>query len=93
MRALILLAAIAACAAMAEPVAVVTAQSGASITLTDERGPCVAEARLAIWRSPDGAARVDGCYLIVPPAGVIVSFLDGERADIPIASLKKPTNL
>ena len=85
---LILLAAPAA----AETIAVATSSAGASITLTTERGPCVGEARVAIWRSPDAQVSVPGCWVIAGKV-VAVSFLDGDRGIIPLADFRKPASL
>lgn len=81
-----------AASAQAAPIAVATSANGASIVLTDERGPCEGDARLAVWISPDARVRVAGCY-VAAKDGVLVSFLDGDRADIPVQALRKPTSL
>ena len=83
-----------ACAAYAQAgvVMVATAPDGSSVMLTDETGPCVDGARLAVWVSPDAQRKVAGCYRVFPQ-GVAVSFLDGDRGDIPHGALKAPTGL
>lgn len=92
MKIVALLASIVAFSATAETIAVATAPDGSSIVLTDERGPCVGDARLALWISADARVKVPGCYVAFPQV-VMVSFLDGDRGDIPIQALKKPTGL
>jgi hypothetical protein len=65
---------------------------GATITLTDEAGPCVKTARLARFTGPSEPVPVPGCWIgWVDESGqpfVIVSFLDGERANIPAQALR-----
>jgi hypothetical protein len=49
---------------------------------------------MAVWRSADAMREIPGCWLIVAGQGmVVVSFLDGERANIPVQMLKQPTRL
>jgi hypothetical protein len=91
MRYLALIAAL-AMPAHAGVILVATSPSGESIMLTDETGPCLDGARLAWWVSPDASKRVPGCYRAFPQ-GVAVSFLDGDRADVPMGTLKAPTGL
>lgn len=73
-----------------EPFAVATSETGSSVTLHTGRGLCVGEARAAVWRPAPGsdAAPVPGCWIITGGT-VLVSFLDGERGDIPVARLVK----
>jgi hypothetical protein len=78
--------------ANSEVLLVATDKSGASIMLTDEPGPCVDGAKLSYWVSPDATHRIPGCYKIYPQ-GVAVSWFDGDRGDIPLAALRKPTGL
>jgi len=67
---------------------VATSGDGASITLHDGRGLCVGEARAAVWASPDRTSTILGCWVAAQSSPyVLVSFLDGERADIPLARL------
>lgn len=76
-------------------VATATASDGSVITLHTGRGPCVGEARLAVWTAPPGkiiSEPVPGCWLLT--SGVVtISFLDGERADIPARLLVKASSL
>lgn len=90
MRALVAL--LATSVASAAPLAVVTGPDGSSVTLYDDAGPCINGAKLAVWVSPDAQKRVPGCY-VAGNGAVFVSFLDGDRADIPVQALKKPTSL
>lgn len=78
--------------ARAEPFAQVTGSDGATITLRTDKGPCVGEALLAVWQAADLARTVQGCWIIVTIDGVsivLVSFLDGERGNIPARRLVK----
>jgi hypothetical protein len=65
--------------------------TGARVVLHGGPGPCVGEAKLAVWTRP-GAPPVLGCW-IVAGVGVWVSFLDGERADIPAGRLVRVESL
>ena len=78
--------------AQAAPILIATSQDGASITLHDEAGPCLGEAKLAVWQSADAKQRIPGCYK-VGSQGVYVVFLDGDMATIPLQLLRKPTSL
>lgn len=93
MRALVLL--LAALPALAAPIYTAPLNDGSSIVLTDDAGPCVGQARLALWVSRDARTQVPGCY--APPApgaeAVFVLFLDGELAKVPLAALRKPVVL
>lgn len=68
--------------------AVATSGDGATITLHGGAGICLGEALAAVWRPGHGsaAAPVPGCWLLVGE-DVLVSFLDGERANIPVRVL------
>jgi hypothetical protein len=91
MRTLALIAAL-AMPAHAEVILVATAPSGESVMLTDEPGPCVRGARLALWVSADAKDKIPGCYR--PTAGgVVVVFMDGDMAQIPVHQLKEPTGM
>lgn len=71
-----------------QALAVATSSDGASITLHAGTGICLGQARAAVWRPGHGsaAAPVPGCWLLVGE-DVLVSFLDGERANIPVRVL------
>lgn len=90
MRALVLLALVAS--VNAETLAEATLPDGASVSFTDEAGPCVGDARLAWYISANARNKVPGCY-VMAPGFVAVSWLDGDRGNIPMAALKKPTSL
>ena len=81
--------------AQAEPplekvLALAQSSDGARVLLYTHAGPCVGAARFAEHVSPDGD-KTPGCWL-VNRGVVMVSFLDGERGDIPVAKLKRPTD-
>jgi hypothetical protein len=63
---------------------------GARVVLYDQSGPCVGAARLAEHISPDGE-KTPGCWLLLQGT-VLVSFLDGERGDIPVTHLRRLTD-
>lgn len=60
---------------------------GARVLLYTKSGPCVGQARFAEHVSPDGE-KTPGCWVMTENI-VLVSFLDGERGNIPVAHLKK----
>lgn len=60
---------------------------GARVLLYTKAGPCVGQARFAEHVSPDGE-KTPGCWVMTENI-VLVSFLDGERGNIPVAHLKK----
>lgn len=62
--------------------------TGATVTLHAGPGPCVDGAMAAVWRPADRSRSVLGCWRPVP-GGVIVAFLDADRADIPDDRLVK----
>ncbi len=78
---------LAATAADARVFAVATSGDGARIELHDNVGPCFGQARLAEHIARNGD-KVPGCWLVADGA-VKVSFLDGERGNIPLDHLKK----
>jgi hypothetical protein len=80
-------------AAMADAriIAVATSGDGARVVLHDHAGPCLGAAKLAEHIAPDGE-RIPGCWLITEGT-IMVSFLDGERGNIPVAHLKKPSDI
>lgn len=77
--------------AVADVVGVVDVPGGQQLLLHDTAGPCVGPARLAEYVETDGS-RVPGCWKPVGPYGM-VSFLDGDRLDFPLAVARKPTSL
>lgn len=87
-----LVATFVALSATAAPIATTTDATGASITLTDEQGPCQEPAKLAEWVSKDAQTKVKGCYVLTP-RGAFVNFLDGDRADVPLHVFKQPKEM
>lgn len=73
--------------ARAQVVAFAQSGDGARVILHDRSGPCVGDAKLAEHIAPDGR-RVAGCWLMSSDK-VLISFLDGERGDIPVSHLKR----
>jgi hypothetical protein len=90
MRSILLPLLIATSAQAAEPFAVATASTGATVTLHRDAGPCVNGALLAVWSSPDARETVPGCW-VIRGATVSVSWLDGDRGNIPVADLRRVT--
>ncbi len=74
--------------------AAVVARSGdgAQVLLYNEQGPCVGEARFAEYVAPDGSA-VPGCWVVAGGGLVLISYLDGERGNIPYTHLKQVSEL
>lgn len=60
---------------------------GARVLLYTQTGPCVGQARFAEHIAPDGE-KTPGCW-VINEGVVLVSFLDGERGNIPVAQLKR----
>lgn len=60
---------------------------GARVLLYTKAGPCVGQARLAEHVAPDGE-KTPGCW-VMSEGVVLVSFLDGERGNIPVAQLRR----
>lgn len=58
------------------------------IQLHDERGPCQGMAFKAEWVPPRGEV-VAGCWVAVN-GGVVVVFFDGDSAQVPLQSIKRP---
>lgn len=81
----------ASAAAQARVIAVAESPDGARIELHDDAGICVGSARQAEHISKDGE-KILGCWIAVQ-ATVTVSFLDGERANIPMVLLRRTTAL
>lgn len=88
MRAVLALAALVApVAALPAPILIAGPDTeGAFVTLHDEAGPCEDSARLAVYQQ--GKKTIRGCWVAVP-GGIMVSFLDGQRGDIPAAHFRK----
>lgn len=64
---------------------------GARVLLYTKTGPCVGQARFAEHIAPDGE-KTPGCWVMTEGL-VLVSFLDGERGNIPVAQLKRAETL
>lgn len=92
-----LIAATALCAAWPlqaqnqQVVAFAQSGDGARVLLYTEAGPCVGQARFAEHIAPAGD-KTPGCWVMTEGV-VLVSFLDGERGDIPTARLRLPATL
>lgn len=67
----------------------VATQGSVSVSITDEVGPCMGPARLAIYS--DGKQRVPGCW-VTGDGMVIISWLDGDQGRIPQQAFQKPAN-
>ena len=64
--------------------------SGETVTFTDQTGPCVAGAKVAIYQK--GGKTVPACYRI--EGGMLfLAFLDGDSAQIPAALLQRATGV
>jgi hypothetical protein len=88
------LAASLACAALpirAEVFAFAQAADGARVLLYARPGPCVGQARFAEHIAADGE-KTPGCWVLTTTF-VLVSFLDGERGNIPVDRLKRVADL
>ena len=88
----LLLALLMALPAAAKTIAVVRADNGALMQLTDEMGPCLGPARQAIWMSADGLERIPGCWRL-HGKNVLVAFLDGDVAEVPVSLLRRPDDV
>jgi len=73
--------------AQAQVLAFAQSGDGASIVLHERSGPCMGKARLAEHITAAGQ-RTSGCWLKTTEK-VLISFLDGERDDIPLIHLKQ----
>jgi len=76
---------------LAQMVAFAQSGDGARVLLYTKSGPCVGQARFAEHVSPEGE-KTPGCW-VMNDGIVLVSFLDGERGNIPVAHLKKAETL
>ncbi len=65
--------------------------SGETVTFSDQKGPCVGDALVAVWQK-EGRAPVPACYRI-EGGMVLIAFLDGDSVQLPAAMLKKTTSL
>jgi hypothetical protein len=70
-----------------EVFAVAQSSDGAKVLLYAKSGPCVGQARLAEHIAPAGE-KTPGCWVLTQ-SHVLVSFLDGDRGNIPVSHLKR----
>ena len=77
--------------AHAEVFAVAQASDGAKVLFYSKAGPCVGSARLAEHVAADGE-KTPGCWVLTQ-SHVLVSFLDGDRGNIPVAQLRRVADL
>jgi hypothetical protein len=68
----------------------VAAEGAVRLELHDTAGPCVGEARHAVFS--DGTQRVPGCW-VARDGAVHVVFLDGDRASVPVNLFRKPEDV
>lgn len=62
------------------------------LQLTDEVGPCLGNAKVAVWSQ--GEQRVPGCYVLrARTLTVHVAFLDGDAVEVPIDVFKTPVGV
>jgi hypothetical protein len=63
------------------------------LQLTDEVGPCVGQAKLAVFRQGINAP-IQGCYRLNPATLVVhIAFLDGDMAEVPVSLFKRPEHV
>lgn len=67
--------------------AIAQSSDGAKVLLYAKSGPCVGQARLAEHVAADGE-KTPGCWVLTS-SHVLVSFLDGDRGNIPVGHLKR----
>ncbi len=93
MRTVLMAASLCALAWPAQAGVFAVAQSGdgAKVLLYAKAGPCVGAARLAEHVSAEGE-KTAGCWVLTQ-SHVLVSFLDGDRGNIPVAHLKRVADL
>lgn len=68
----------------------VAAEGAVRLELHDTAGPCVGQARHAVYS--DGRQRVPGCW-VARDGAVHVVFLDGDHASVPIQLFRKPEDV
>lgn len=71
-------------------VAVASGGDGSRVLLYAQAGPCIRGALLAEHVTREGEV-TPGCWIVMR-AVVLVSFLDGERGNIPVSALKRPAD-
>lgn len=65
--------------------------SGETVTFSDQAGPCVNGAMVAVWQKA-GKSPVPACYRI-EGGSVFIAFLDGDSVQLPAAMLKKASGV
>lgn len=70
-----------------EVFAIAQSSDGAKVLLYSKSGPCLGNARLAEHVSAEGE-KTPGCWVLAQ-SYVLVSFLDGDRGNIPVGQLKR----
>jgi hypothetical protein len=75
----------------AEVFAIAQSADGAKVLLYAKSGPCVGQARFAEHVAPDGE-KTPGCWVLAS-SHVLVSFLDGDRGNIPVGQLRRVADL
>jgi hypothetical protein len=65
----------------------VATQGAARLELHDTTGPCLGEARHAVYT--DGRQRVPGCW-VARDGEVHVAFLDGDALQVPVRAFRRP---
>jgi hypothetical protein len=79
----------ASCEAQAAPIGSIPGTKGASFTLFDSLGICVAPAKHANWATVDRSTVVAGCWKQAPdPDAITIVFLDGDAVLIPKSAIK-----
>ena len=78
--------------AVAQTTVQAQAPNGAIITLTQEKGPCIKDARKATWLSPDKKETIIGCWTANETVVGIV-WMDGDSSNIPKAVFKMTPSL
>ncbi len=69
-------------------------RTGATVTLTQETGPCVNGAKLAYYVSADKQMKVSGCWTVPPGAeGISLAWFNGYIGGMPIQVFKPKETL
>lgn len=58
------------------------------VELYIEPGPCLKDAKWALYI--DEKERIPGCWIVIPPTTIQISWLDGDISRFPIEIFKKP---
>jgi hypothetical protein len=62
--------------------------AGSTITIHQDKGQCVGDAKRAEWVSKDGQQKVPGCWIIVPGSQVQVVYFDGDAMRAPMSAFR-----